>query len=686
MNDKERKDFINSIKENDLDKTASFSDLMSRSERKQYEKAKKQLEEMNKEENLKKKKKKKEKEVVEAKTKSKKEKKKDKKIKEEKIIEKENIKELEKTREYKNLVKEIDNKDKKNGFHSFMAFIILLASIGYLIYTISFGSDLINQYELIINAAIIFLISFSNAMGLTKKASKSWLSISSFFVVILIVFNLLTNMNILKVPTNNVVKDFTGININEAIKWADANKIKYYQVYEFSDNIEEFSIISQSVSPNTLTKSIKEIEFIVSKGPNYDKEVIISNMTNWNIDEVIEVIDDNFLSNVKIKYEFNDEIEKDIVISQNKSGQLKRNEEIEIVVSLGKKDKLKKVKAIDLTNYTEFKATLWLKRNGIEYEIKYDFSDTIKKGNVIKQSIEADKEIKPGDDKIIITLSKGAKIKVPNLKSMKVDEIISWVSSNNLKISFEERFDATVEYGNVIEANYKEGDEIEEGTKIKLITSKGVLKMKKFSSLADFRSWASKYGVNINEVFEFNDNIKQGDIIKFSHEEGSIINYNDTVTVYVSDGKAISVPDFYGKSKSNIQGTCNNLGLNCTFYYTRSNSTKDTAVAQNKRAGSKVIKGTYVNIGLSGGANYGVAPSNKCVANKSTTVYIYDELLSNVPATTCANIKNAYPNVKFSCTYATGTGMSPGLLVNSSSVDEKTFDNCTTVTLKISQN
>ena len=685
MNNKERKDFINSIKENDLDKTASFSDLMSRSERKQYEKAKKELEEMNANPSKKKNKKKKEKEIVEVKTKSKKEKKKDNKLKEE-IKKEETIKELEKTREYKTLVKKNDSKDKKNGFHSFMSFIVLLSSIGYLIYTVLFGKDFINQYELIINASIIFLISFSNAMGLKKKASKSWLSFSSFFVLILIVFNLLININIIKVPTNKVVKDFIGLNVNEAIKWAESNKIKYYQTYEFSDNIEEFSIISQSVSPNTMLKDVKDIEFIVSKGPNYDKEVIISNMTNWNIDEVIKVIDDNHLNNIKIKYEFNDEIEKDIVISQSKSGQIKRNDEIEFTVSLGKKEDLKNVKAIDLTNYTRFKATLWLKRNGIEYETKYDFSDTIEKGNVINQSIKEGTEINPSEDKMILTISKGAKIKVPNLKGMKVDEIISWVSTNNLKISFEERFDATIEYGNVIEANYKEGEEIEEGTLIKLITSKGVLKMKKFSSLADFRSWASKYGVNINEVFEFNDNIKQGDIIKFSHEEGSIINYNDTLTVYVSDGKAISVPDFYGKSKSNIQGTCNNLGLNCTFYYTRSNSAKDTAVAQNKRAGSQVIKGTYVNIGLSGGANYGVAPSNKCVANKNTTVYIYDELLSNVPATTCANIKNAYPNVKFSCTYATGTGMSPGLLVNSSSVDEKTFDNCTTVTLKISQN
>ena len=30
---------------------------------------------------------------------------------------------------------------------------------------------------------------------------------------------LLGNLNILKLPTNNVVKDFTGVNINKAIKY-----------------------------------------------------------------------------------------------------------------------------------------------------------------------------------------------------------------------------------------------------------------------------------------------------------------------------------------------------------------------------------------------------------------------------------------------------------------------------------
>lgn len=686
MNDKERKEFINSIKENDLDKTATFSDLMSRAERRQHEIDKqKELELLKKQVDKKK------------------------KIKEE--IKKEKIEQnLEKTKRISSLKKEkqlnntieVKEKEEKNSFKKFIATILFILGAGYFIYTLLFCDNFVNQLFMIINSFIIMLISLTNVLELVKNVSKSkfWILLNSLFVIILILFNLLVNLNVLKLPTNNVVKDFTGININKAIKWAEENKIKYYQVYEHSDYIEEFSVISQSVSPNTVVKNVKEIEFVVSKGPNLDKEVIISNMVGWNIDEVIKIIDDNYLSNVIIEYEFNDDVEKDIIIDQSISGQIKRNEELKITVSLGKEEDLKPVEAISLINNSEFKATLWLKRNGINYEIKYDFSNTIQKGYVMDQSISIGTTIDQKTDKMIITISKGSKIKVPDLKSMKVDEIINWVSTNNLRISFEERFDATVESGNVIEANYKKGDEVEEGTLIKIVTSKGVLKMKSFSSLSDFRTWASKYGVNINEVYEFNNSVEQGKIIKFSHEKDSVINYNDTVTVYISDGKAIAIPDFYGKTKSNIQSTCNNLGLNCTFYYSKSSKTKDTAISQNKKAGSEVIKGTYVNIGLSGGSNYGASSSstNKpssggsssskptCDTSKKTTVYIYDELLSNVPTTTCSNIKNAYPNIKFSCTYATGTGMSAGLLVNSSSIDEHSFDHCNTVTLKISQN
>lgn len=708
MNDKERREFINSIKENDLDKTATFSDLMSRAERKQHELAKKrELELIKEQENqarLSKKKKKK-------KNKSKDELFEDKqKIKKEELTKIENelsktkeIKKLENTRELKTIFKEKEDKKKekpKTFFKSLIATFLCLLSIGYFIYTLLFCDTFINQLSLIITSFILMLISFTNALGLKKdiKESKFWILLNSLFIIVLILFNLLTNLNILNLNNNKIVKDFTNVNINKAIKWAEENNIKYYQVYEYSDNIEEFNIISQSVSPNTLLKTVKDIEFVVSKGPNLDKEVIISNMVGWNIDEVIKIIDDNFLSNVIIEYEFNDEVEKDSVINQNISGQIKRNEKLKITVSLGKKEDLKPVEAISLINNSEFKATLWLKRNGIEYEIKYDFSNTIQKGYVMDQSISIGTTIDQKTDKMIITVSKGSKIKVPDLKNMKVDEIINWVSANNLKISFEERFDATVESGNVIEANYNKGDEIEEGTLIKITTSKGVLKMKSFSSLSDFRTWASKYGVNINEVYEFNNSIEQGKIIKFSHEKDSIINYNDTVTVYISDGKAISVPDFYGKTKSNIQSICSNLGLNCTFYYSKSSKTKDTAISQNKKAGSEVIKGTYVNIGLSGGSNYGSSSNSTTKPSgggttpttptcKTTTMYIQPDYISiNNPTITCNNVKNKYQGYKIDCQYIQSTSGKKGQILNTSELQGKEINSCNSVSIKIKNN
>lgn len=688
MNDKERKEFISSIKEDDLDKTATFSDLMSRAERKQHELDKKKEEELK---------------ATEKSNKTKKKEKK--KNKKEELVETKNtVNDLEQTRELKTIVRQKKEKQKekpKNIFKSIITTTLLLISVGYFLYTLLFCDTLINQLYLIINSFIIMLLAITDVFGITKNniKSKKWFITNALIIIVLVLFNLLVNLNILKLPTNNVVKDFTGVNINEAIKWAEANNIKYYQTYEYSDNIKEYSIISQDVSPNTIVKKVKDISFVVSKGPNYDKEVIISNMVGWNIDDVIKVIDDNYFNNVTINYEFSNDVERDIVMEQNVSGQLKRNVNLVFKVSLGKESELKPVGAISLINQSEFKATLWLKRNGIKYEVKYDFSNKIPKGYVIDQSIKKGITINQKTDKMIITISKGAKIKVPNLKNMKVDEIISWVSSNNLKISFEERFDATIKAGSVIEANYKEGDEIEEGTTIKIVTSKGVLKMKNFSSLSEFRTWASRYGINIREEYQFNNDVKQGDIIKFSHEKNAIINYNDTVTVYISDGKAITIPDFYGKTKSNIQSTCNELGLNCTFYYARSSRTKDTAISQNKKAGSEVIKGTYVNIGLSGGNSYNSSTGNNsgssgnnnntpstpsCDTSKKYIIYL---AAGETVDQTKSMIRQMNPNFKFN--FVTGN---PGYGTTGSLYQETTatyhgkeFNNCSPITIKIIQ-
>ena len=69
------------------------------------------------------------------------------------------------------------------------------------------------------------------------------------------------------------------------MKWASKNKIDINSTYEYSDNILEGNIITQDVLPGTLLKKVKEINFVVSDGPNYDKEVILSSLIGLKLDD-----------------------------------------------------------------------------------------------------------------------------------------------------------------------------------------------------------------------------------------------------------------------------------------------------------------------------------------------------------------------------------------------------------------
>ena len=218
-------------------------------------------------------------------------------------------------------------------------------------------------------------------------------------------------------------------------------------------------------------------------------------MTGWNIKDVLKVIDENFLNNVKISYEENPDVDKNVVTSQSKSGNIKRNDEIEFTVSLGDKSKLKSINLKDLKNEKLLNAEVYLGQNGITYEIKYEFSNTIKKGNIISTNPKQGTKLK-ADDHVVITVSKGKEIKVPNLRNKTMLYITKWMIENDLQINYSDKYDNEIKSGRVIEANYKEGDIIEEGTTVDITFSKGKLKMPKLTTIDEFKSWADTMVLN----------------------------------------------------------------------------------------------------------------------------------------------------------------------------------------------
>ena len=490
-----------------------------------------------------------------------------------------------------------------NVMNKLMGVLVLASSSVYLAYIVKNMYDKVNGMSLLIGALILELFSLLFFLtSLVKNKVKNALNIfSSLAFISFITFTVLDYNDIIKIKKMYTLPNFINKNIADVVVYADEKKLDIDYSYEYSDNVEEGKIISQDVLPGTILKKIDKVSFVVSGGPNYDKEIILTNFEGTKIDELIDFISKNYLNNVNIVYEINNEIERDIIISQSVKGNTKRSSLITVKVSLGSKDSLSPISLEDLRDKKLFDATLYLKRNGISYELKYEFSDTINKDHIISTDPSSG-EVTPLSSKVILTVSKGKSITVPNLKDMEMKDIVSWASENNVKLSFNEEYHKDIKLGQIISVSEKENNIIAEGTNITITTSKGPLRLINTHNLTEFKTWADKYKVDYSIKYEYSDTVSKGTIIKYSIEIDSIIDFDNSITVTVSNGKSITVPNFVGMSKYNITTTCKNLGLNCTFYYTGYSSTaKDIAKSQNVKAKTVVMSGTYVSIGLSSG-------------------------------------------------------------------------------------
>ena len=563
-------------------------------------------------------------------------------------------------------VKKTKKRIKVNNVRNLLIIITcVLSTIFYVFYIIN-SLDKINFGIHIFNATflLVALIAFSLAIVIDEKRKTLSYSIASVALALLMIVNICSSFGFLNLPTLAVLKDYTNNSLVSLLKDADKLDFKFdiEKTYEYSDNVDEGNIISQSINPDTKLSEIKKLMVVISNGPNYDKEVLLSNFVGLNVDEAIKFIEENFMNNVTFDFVASNDTERDIVINQNIKGQVKRNSDVVFTVSLGNIEALKEYEIKDYTKKSLSKTLLELKRNGIKYDLRYEFSKDIKRDYVIEQSIKKGTKVKPNDDVIILTISYGKEIKVPDFNHKSSDDVLNWVSANNLKVAFEEKHHISLAKGKLIGINYKKGESISEGTKIIITTSLGPIVVPDFASLAHFRSWCDENGVGYDEILEYSNEIGKGNIIRTSVKTGDKIDpTTNRITVYISQGAPIIVPNFVGKSKGAIQTQCRNVGLNCTFYYMGyNNAAANTALTQNVRSGVKVVSGTYVNIGLSSG------PA------RTFTVYIQDTWIGNSANETTSILKSKLsslaPGVTFSIVLKESNTGKSGLIHPSSPI------------------
>ena len=607
--------------------------------------------------------------------------------------------------------KEDNNKERNNskkivvkkspGTNLLLCLLVIVSLIQFIIILISKDSsisDLINN--LIIT---IFTVLFS-IVGITyKRNNKKLLLVSGLILLSYFILNINNTFSFVKSPIS-VVPDFSNRSLTEVMKWASKNNILVNQDYEYSDMIQEYRVISQSVDSGKSVSGIKEIDISISDGPNPYKEIIVPSMIGWDDERVINFVKDNYLENVNVEFVKSSK-PVDTVIEQSSSGNLKRNDELKITFSYGEELGYEGYNLMDFTNKSKFEIEFFMKQHQLKYEFEYVFSSKIKRGFGVKQNIEPGVKVNVNDTVVKLSISKGPKIIVPDLSKMSVNEITEWAIKNKLKLDFKDSYDDTVKEGEIIKTDKNEKDVLEQGTVVTVTLSRGNLKMPKFTSMNDFREWADKYGITYEEKHEFNDKVAIGEIIGFSYDEGDTIKNGDSISVTISDGKQVEVPNVVKSSKKDAISKLENAGLTYNISYKYSDSVqKDKVISQSISAGSKVGTGTTVSIIISNGKKPASSSNNNNGGGSSTpkpnpspvtppapvceniTVYIQPSFISNIPETTCNSVKAAYPKLKFSCSYVSNPGLANGMIANAGSIDEKTFSTCNTVNLQIVRN
>lgn len=602
-------------------------------------------------------------------------------------------------------------KEKKYVFLKFLFFLVIVASVGNFVVNIIYQENNINFILSLISSLIltIFTIFFVISEVSNNSKKKFTIYMSCLVFILYFSFSILNTMNMLPIKEIKRVDDFTNKSLTEVIKWSEANHIELNQLYEYSELVDEYKIVSQSIPKDTLIKNVKKLTIVISEGPNPDKDIVIPNMVGWNVEKVIKYINSNHLNNIKVNYELSDKI-KDTLIEQDKSGSVKRSDEINLTFSLGDSEETPDVKLIDLKNKPLLEAEIFFKQNRLNYEIEYDFSNYVKRGYVMKTDKEVGSNL-THDDKVKIIISKGKEIKVPNLKNYSIVKITNWIIKNKLKLEFSDKYDDQVKENKVISVNYNENDIVEEKTIIKVVLSKGKLIMGSFDDVDEFKTWANKYGINYEEKYIFDSEIEAGKVISYSHKVGDTIKNDDTITITISQGKKTKVPSVVGKSKEEAIKLLEKAKLKYNFVYENNKKEKNTVLKQSLSAGNEVAANTTITLTLSNGKepttnnkssnnNSSVnnntnssnntnnnTPSNTCDRSITAKIYIYDELLMNSASATCDAMKKAYPKFKFNCVYVNGTGMNSGMILNSDDeIDGRSFNYCDTITLKITQN
>jgi beta-lactam-binding protein with PASTA domain len=267
---------------------------------------------------------------------------------------------------------------------------------------------------------------------------------------------------------------------------------------------------------------------------------------------------------------------------------------------------------INLVGWTENDAQLWARNNGILLQIEQDYSDEVEASRVISQNVVEGTQVKKGDFvKLIVSLGHDLSITlpIPDIMSMTKNEIDTWAAENYMtKVRITTEFSDTVEAGKVIRFEINDNtvvDEVRRDSPVYIIISKGPEDISaptieipnfKIMSISEAYAFAEEKGLILVVEEEYDDFAPLGTIISQSVKAEEKVPQETEISLVVSKGKMILVPDFSKYPKELAPSVAGELGISVNITESYSGRSAGKFISQSIKADTVYEPGQIVEL------------------------------------------------------------------------------------------
>ncbi len=219
----------------------------------------------------------------------------------------------------------------------------------------------------------------------------------------------------------------------------------------------------------------------------------------------------------------------------------------------------------DMSNWSRYQVDSWGSSNNVEITYLYEYSD-ISENYVISQSVPSGTKVKNGLE-ISVSISEGLDpnelIEVIDIEHSTNSELETWIEQNGLRnVELKYAYNPLVPENHVVsfefktgsQANFKRKDaltvEISRGaaTNVDKITLPKLVEM----TLSEALAWGENNSITININYTFSEYTLADKIISQDIDEGAKVSSSDIITILVSKGPQVVVPDFSTYTKERV--------------------------------------------------------------------------------------------------------------------------------------